>query len=94
MLRSLGVPEAAIAAEKAAMAQAVIGKTASRQVLGSINDFVHMLDSYLGHHDTLLDVALHLAKTPCGPLRMSTPQDETIRVFSFTYRSGSGADPG
>jgi hypothetical protein len=81
MLRSLGIPEAVVAAEATAMAQAVIGKTASRQVLGSMNAFVWMLDSYLAHHDTLLDVSLHLAETPCGPLRMKAPRDETIRVF-------------
>jgi hypothetical protein len=72
MLRSLGMPEAAVAAEESAMAQAVIGRTASRQVLGSINDFVWMLDSYPGH-GTLLDVSLHLAETPCGPLQMNSP---------------------
>ncbi len=80
-LQVLGVSDTAIAAEKAAMAQAVIGKTASRQVLGSMNDFVFMLDAYFNRHETLLDVALHLAETPCGPLRMSTPRDETIRAF-------------
>ena len=80
MLRALGVAEAAVAAEEEAMMGAVIGKTLSRQVLGSLNDFVRMLDSYRGA-GTLLDVSLHLAETPCGPLRMSGPREETIRVF-------------
>lgn len=75
------MPEGDEQREDTALVQAVTGKTASRQVLGSMNDFVWMLDSYLAHHETLLDVSLHLAKTPCGPLRMSTPQDETIRAF-------------
>jgi len=45
-LRAL-VPAALVMAETNAMADAVIGKTASRSVLGSINDFTHMLDAYL-----------------------------------------------
>lgn len=82
MLAALRIPETAVAAEANAMAHAVIGKTASRQVLGSMNDFARMLDAYLQHHKTLLDVGLHLAETPCGPLRMSAPRDETIRLLS------------
>ena len=39
MLRALGVGEAAAAEEENAMLDAVIGKTMSRQVVGSLNDF-------------------------------------------------------
>ncbi len=81
MLRGVGVPDPGVADEVNAMAQAVVGKTASRQVLGSINDFVRMLDVYLSRHETLLEVSLHLAETPCGPLRMKAPRDETIRAL-------------
>ena len=81
MLRALGVAEAAVAEEEAMMG-AVIGKTLSRQVLGSLNDFVRMLDSYRGA-GTLLDVSLRLAETPCGPLRMNSPREETKRVFTL-----------
>ena len=82
MLRAFGVAEAALAAEEAAMMEAVIGKTLSRQVLGSLNDFVRMLDSYRGA-GTLLEVSLRLAETPCGPLRMKSPREETIRAFAL-----------
>ena len=81
VLRTLDVPDAVIAAEQSVMSQAIIGKTRSRQVLGSINDFVRMLDWYLGRHRTLLDVSLHLAETPCGPLKGNSPKLETIRVL-------------
>ena len=64
------------------MMDAVIGKTLSRQVLGSMNDFVRMLDSYRGA-GSLLEVSLRLAETPCGPLRMNSPREETIRVFTL-----------
>src|SRR6266478_5798438 len=73
MLRALAVAEAAVAAEEDAMMDAVIGKTMSRRVLGSMNDFVRMLDSYRGA-GTLLQVSLRLAETPCGPLQMNRPR--------------------
>ena len=82
MLRALRVAEAALAAEDDAMMEARIGKTVSRQVLGSMNDFVRMLDSYRGA-GSLLEVSLRLAETPCGPLRMNSPRHETIRVFAL-----------
>ena len=82
MLRVLAVAEAVVAAEEDAMMDTVIGKTTSRQVLGSMNDFVRMLDSYLGV-GSLLEVSLHLAETPCGPLQMNSPREETIRVFAL-----------
>lgn len=81
MLRALGVGEAAVAEEENAMLDAVIGKTMSRQVVGSLNDFVRMLDSY-GGDGTLLDVSLRLAETPCGPLQMNSPRNATLRAFA------------
>jgi hypothetical protein len=82
MLRALGVAEAAVVAEDGAMRDALIGKTMSRQILGSLNDFVTMLDSYRGA-GTLLDVSLRLAETPCGPLQMNSPREETIQTFAL-----------
>ena len=82
MLQALGVAEAATAGEQDAMLDAVIGKTMSRQILGSLNDFVRMFDSYR-RGGTLLEVSLRLAGTPCGPLQMNSPRAETIRVFAL-----------
>src|SRR5438093_774093 len=81
MLVELGIADAAVESERAAMMDAVIGKTLSRQVLGSMNDFVRMLDSYRGA-GSLLEVSLRLAETPCGPLRMNSPREETNRAFT------------
>lgn len=94
VLRALAVPEAAIREEQEAMAPAVIGKTASRQVLGSMNDFVTMLEAYRGPTNSppaLLNLALRLAGTPCGPLRMNCPRDETIRLFRRGTRTDRGS---
>ena len=84
VLRALAVPEEAIRDEQREMQSAIVGKTASRQVLGSMNDFVTMLEAYRGPITStplLLDLALRLAETPCGPLRMNRPRDETVRLF-------------
>ena len=75
----------AVVAYVAVGAAAILGKsvkTASRQVLGSLNDFVWMLDSYRGI-GTLLEVSLRLAETPCGPLQMNSPREETMRAFAL-----------
>jgi hypothetical protein len=82
ILGALGIADTAVEAERAAMKDAVIGKTVSRQVLGSMNDFVRMLDPYRDA-GSLLEVSLRLAETPCGPLRMSSPREETVRVFAL-----------
>lgn len=81
ILRSIDVPAAMVMAETNAMADAVIGKTARRSVLGSINDFKRMLDAYLDGRP-LLAVSLHLAECPCGPPRGDSPRDATIRALS------------
>lgn len=83
VLRGLNVPDEAILEEEEAMADAIVAKTASRQIVGSMNDFVRMLAAYRGPlaSTPLLDLALWLAETPCGPLRMNTPRDETVRLF-------------
>jgi len=39
-----------------------------------------MLDAYLDGR-SLLQVALHLADTPCGPLKMESPRDVTSERF-------------
>jgi hypothetical protein len=75
------VPAAMVMAETNAMADAVIGKTASRSILGSINDFTDMLDAYLDGRP-LLPVSLHLAECPCGPLRMDSPREATVRLLA------------
>jgi polysaccharide deacetylase 2 family uncharacterized protein YibQ len=43
-----------------------------------------MLGSYLDGR-ALLDVALHLAEAPCGPIGMASPNDETVKVLSAPF---------
>jgi hypothetical protein len=42
------------------------GRTASKRLLGSMNDFAWMAEGYLDGSTPLLDISLGLAETPCG----------------------------
>lgn len=70
MFAALGLPEAFIATEVSAMAHHQMTKTASRSVLGTMNDFAYLADAHRTPKQVpdLLDLSLNLAKTPCGPL--------------------------
>jgi hypothetical protein len=64
------------------MAEIAIGRTASKRVLGSMNDFAWMADGYLQSRTSLLDISPRLAETPCGPLEMESPRRVTLALFS------------
>jgi hypothetical protein len=81
MLRALKVDEARIAAEQQAMRDCVVKTTNDRRVLGSMNDFAWLLESYLDER-SLTEVSLHLAEAPCGPLGMKSPREATLALFS------------
>ena len=66
--RRLGVDSAGLSGELHEMEHWLVAKTASRSVLGTMNDFAHMADNYRWLHDEvdLVDLAAWLAHTPCG----------------------------
>jgi hypothetical protein len=68
--RRLGVPGERLDHEVAEMWDYVIAKTASRRVLGVMNEFAEMADHYRRTEDEidLVELSLWLAQTPCGPL--------------------------
>lgn len=82
MLRRLDVPVDVISAELAQMTEVRIGRTSSRRILGTMNDFYRMLDSYRSPGRSLEDVALQLAVSPCGPIAMQSPDDLAPRLLS------------
>lgn len=82
VLRAIGVASSQVAAEQRAMEAMIIGRTASRQLLGSLNDFIRMYDGYRARDLSLLEAALHLADTPCGPLKMDSPRRVTVALFA------------
>lgn len=80
-LRAIGVADMAIKAELAAMSEVTISTTASRSVLGSMNDFTFMLDSHLSYGESFSEAALKLADSPCSPIEMMSPRSATIEVL-------------
>jgi hypothetical protein len=81
-LLRLGVPAAAVEAERREMEEVRIGKTASRQVLGSMNDFAYLLDAYSRSEFSFGDIAAKLASTPCSPIGMKYPLDVVLELLA------------
>lgn len=82
-LRRLGIPSELVDEEMVAMREVVIAKTASRRVLGSLNDFCGMADARLwsSPETTGWEMADRLAEAPCGPLGMGSPGRVTEALF-------------
>lgn len=81
VLRVLGIDQQRIVSELAAMGHCIVTGTNDRRVLGSMNDFVRMLDAYLDGRP-LVEVALCLAEAPCSPLGMASPRRTTTALFT------------
>jgi hypothetical protein len=70
-LDGLGVPVEFVLREVGGMSEAAYAKTASRSVVGSMNDFAFMADvaRVHGQGDDLVALSVDLGDTPCGPIR-------------------------
>ena len=78
-LAARDVPEAFITQELSRMQDVRLGKTASRSVLGIMNEFTFLAQTMRGDTTTdLTDLARWLARTPCSPLfkRHGSPDRE------------------
>jgi hypothetical protein len=84
ILTSVGVPTADATAELGAMQHWVVGKTASRRILGSLNDLAFQLQvGLLNFPDrTLLAHSLWLAKTPLKVIDYGAPDQATRAAFA------------
>jgi hypothetical protein len=80
MLLAVGIPEEQVVRELRQMAECRIAKTASRQVLGTMNDFAWMLEVDPRETMSLLDRALLLAECPCSPIN-DNPRRATLALF-------------
>jgi hypothetical protein len=80
MLAALGIPAQRVEEEQRHMARIAFARTNSRQILGTLNDFDRMLDPAPGQ--SLLSAALQLAKAPCGPIGMESPDRMTVNLFN------------
>ncbi len=82
VLRALSIPWSAIDREMNVMNEAVIGRTANRKLLGFLNEFSYAAPYRLAEGASLVDVALWLAETPCGPIGMNFPDRLTAEAFA------------
>jgi hypothetical protein len=69
-LAAHGAPTAFIEAELQHMRDRSLGPTASRRLVGVMNEFARLADVHRSHeaHLDLLDLSLRQSTTPCGPL--------------------------
>ena len=92
LLRDIGVPADTIEAELAAMEHVAIGATASRAVLGCMNDAVYQLGAYprgaRGELD-LRTVSLHLAENIYSLTGYRTPRRRALELFGAAAALGT-----
>ncbi len=81
VLAGLRVSPPLIDREVHGMSESRTGKTASRQVLGTMNDFQRMLPYHLARDRSLIELSLKLAEAPCSPIGMRSPDDLTQELF-------------
>ena len=82
VLVHLQIGDTGFASEMAAMQESVLGKTASRQVVGVLVDFANLMQAYADGVDAPIGLSLRLSNTPCGPLKMGYPDEVTVGVFA------------
>lgn len=75
VLRRHGANPAFIASEIAAMGEASVAKTANRKVVGTMNEFAFLAETYRedGETSDLLALSMRLADTPCGAIKHNYP---------------------
>ena len=85
LLGAIGVPTECVAREVEAMREVLVGTTASRAVLGCMNDAVAQLQAYprgrRGEPPVLVDLELHLAENIYSLTEYRTPWIRTLELF-------------
>jgi hypothetical protein len=83
VLQALGVSEAAITREEAEMSSSCFGPTQSRSILGTMNEYVRMLEVLEDDPEaqTLLEKSLFLSRIICSPLQWRHPDEVTRELL-------------
>ena len=92
LLLAIGVPDIVVADEVAAMSEHRVGATASRSVLGCMNDATYQLEGHLAAgligrdgaplaSPSLLDLELHLAQNIYSVTGYALPWRRTLELF-------------
>jgi hypothetical protein len=84
VLQAQEIPRRFVDAELAEMGECTVAKTASRSVVGSMNEFKALARLY--HRDEpddgLLALSLRLSEVPCGPLfKLRVTAGDELRAF-------------
>jgi len=84
-LAAVGVPPSAIEQERLRMSDVAFGRTNSRTLLGTLNDFSFMARALFitARQAALEDIARDLARTPILPLKGARPIDLTRGLFGL-----------
>lgn len=81
-LMALDVPTMAIAHEQAEMSETTVyAKTASRSVLGTMNEYTSFLEAFRTESEDLMEATLWMAQVPCGPLKGRRPRDVAVGLL-------------
>lgn len=77
VLAAHGVDAPFIAREVAAMAEVGFAKTASRSLVGIMNEFTYLAGAYhdLLESNALIPLSMRTAETPCSPIKYNCPAD-------------------
>jgi hypothetical protein len=84
VLTAIGIDVATVARERSALENISLAPTASRSVVGTMNDFVFQFGWIRDStpNDSLLGWSLTLAQTPVGPLAYARPVDAARRLLA------------
>ena len=91
LLFTVGIPAALAAEEVRGMDRMIFGKTASRSVLGSMNDFAFQAEAFFEAEEEVVylnELQMYLNDTPCGPLDYSSPIRATREAFGMPAKGG------
>jgi hypothetical protein len=83
LFQALSLPAQAVAEELEQMSQLIVGKTANRSVLGTMNDIVNHCRWHSANRARLdlRRLELELAGMPAEPLEYAFPRDQAARLF-------------
>ncbi len=81
LLLAFKIPSSKIEVELKRLEQWRFAKTASRQVLGTMNDFSNLLAAYLEDGAPLVRQSLRLGFVPSGPIEMKMPLEKAAAAF-------------
>jgi hypothetical protein len=85
VLTKLGAAAETVDSERRAMAEVRFDRTASRSVLGTMNDYIFLMQWSAARGTPLncLGLAMDLNRTPAGPLKYERPDDVARRALGI-----------